>query len=140
MDRMNAAWHGLLIGLPVLLGHLALTTGLFVFGLAILTFLAPCRIIARLRQGDLIVAVIFSAQMLGLGIPLSAMMVNSVNLAEIVLWGIVTFVLQVLANVALRLLLPGLPEQIRQGNMTPALVYLSGQIVAGLLNAAALSG
>jgi putative membrane protein len=139
MEHMNAAWHGLLIGFPVLLGHLALTTGLLVVGLGIYAKLEPYHEIARLREGNVAAAIVFSGQMLALAIPLAAMMANSVNVPEIVLWGVVTVILQFIAIVSLRLLLPGLPARVARGEIAPALVYASGQIVTGLLTAAALS-
>ncbi len=140
MERMNAAWHGLLIGFPVLLGHLALTTGLLLVGLGLYAKFAPYQEIERLREGNVAAAIVFSGQMLALAIPLAAMMANSVSMPEIVLWGIVTVFLQFIAIVSLRLLLPGLPALIARGEIAPALVYACGQLVTGLLNAAALSG
>lgn len=140
MERMNAAWNGLLIGFPVLLAHLALTAGLLIVGLGIYAGLAHYHEIARLREGNVAAAIILSGQMLALAIPLSAMLANSVNMPEIVLWGIVTVFLQFIASISLRLLIPGLPERVARGEIAPALVYACGQIVTGLLNAAALSG
>jgi len=140
MERMNAAWHGLLVGFPVLIGHLALTTGLVILALALLSKMAPCHEVERMREGNIAAAIVFSGQMLALAIPLAAMMANSVTLSEIVLWGIVTIILQFIAIVCLRLLLPALPERVARGEIAPALVYACGQTVAGLLNAAALSG
>jgi len=140
MERMHAAWNGLLIGFPVLLGHLALTTGLLIVGIGIYVKLAPFHEIARLREGNIAAAIVFSGQMLALAIPLAAMMANSVSLPEIVLWGIVTVFVQFIAIISLHLLLPGMRGCIARGEIAPALVYACGQLVTGLLIAAALSG
>ena len=140
MERMHAAWNGLLIGFPVLLLHLALTTGLLLIGLGLYAKFAPYKEIAQLREGNVAAAIVFSGQMLALAIPLSAMLANSVNMSEIVLWGVVTVLLQFIAIVSLRLLLPGLPARVARGEVAPALVYACGQLVTGLLTAAALSG
>ena len=140
MDRMHAAWHSLLIGLPILLVHLALTTVLLLVGLGIYVKLAPVCEIALLREGNLAVATVFSGQMLALAIPLSAMLVTSVNAPDIVLWGIVAVILQFIAISCLRMLWPGMPERIARGEVAPAVVYACSQVVIGLLTAAAIAG
>jgi putative membrane protein len=140
MERMNAAWHGLLVGLPVLLAHLALVAGLLLLALTLIAKFAPYREIERMREGNVAAAIVFSGQMMALAIPLAAMLANSVNLPEIALWGIVTVTLQLVAIVALRLLLPGLPERVARNEIAPALVYACGMTVTGLLSGAALSG
>lgn len=137
---MNAAMHGVMVGLPVLLVHLALTTGLLLAGLWLYVKLAPFREVELLRQNNHAAAIVFSGQMFALSIPLAAMMASSVNLLDILFWGVITVVLQYFAIFCLRLLLPGTQGCIARGEVAPALVFACGQIVAGLLTAAALSG
>lgn len=137
---MHAAWNSLLIGFPVLLLHLALTAGLLLVGLAIYLKFLHINELEHLREGNIAAAIVFSGQLLALAIPLSAMMANSINAPGIILWGCVTVVLQLIAIILLRLLLPGLREHLVRGDVAPAMVYASGQIVTGLLTAAALSG
>ena len=81
-----------------------------------------------------------AGEMLALGIPLAAMMAHSVNVPDILRWGIVAVVLQLIAFGAVAVLIPGLAAAIRRGEVASALVLASGQIVAGILNAAAMSG
>lgn len=137
---MSAAWNSVLIGLPVLLVHLALTTGLLLAGLGFYLRFAHCRELELLREGNLAAAIVFGGQMLALGIPLSAMLANSVNVPDIVLWGLITVILQFVAIFCLRRLLPGLPDSVLQGKVAPAVVYACGQLTTGLITAAALSG
>jgi putative membrane protein len=137
---VSAAWHSVIIGLPVLLVHLALTTGLLLAGLAVYLRFAHCRELELLRNGNIAAAVVFSGQMLSLAIPLSAMLASSVNVPDILLWGFITVVLQFIAIFCLRRLLPGLPDSVLQGKVAPAIVYASGQLVTGLITAAALAG
>ena len=137
---MLSAWHSVQIGVPVLLVHLALTTGLLLVGLAIYLRFAHCRELELLREGNIAAAVVFGGQMLSLAIPLSAMLASSVNVPDIVLWGVITVVLQFVALFCLRRLLPGLPDSVAQGKVAPAVVYACGQLTAGLITAAALAG
>ena len=137
---MIAAWNSVVAGLPVLLLQLGVTTGLFVLGLGIYVWVTPYREIELIRAGNPAAAVTLAGEMLALGIPLAAMMAHSVNIPDILLWGIVAIVLQLIAFGAVAILIPGLAAAIRRGEVASALVLASGQVVAGILNAAAMSG
>jgi putative membrane protein len=137
---MHAAWVSVLSGFPVLLVQLAATTALFVVGLALYVWVTPYREVTLLRQGNVAAAIALSGQMLALAIPLGAMLAHSVNLPDIVLWGIVTLILQLVAFAAVALVVRRLPAAIERGEIAPALVLATAQIVAGIFNAAAMSG
>jgi putative membrane protein len=135
-----AAWDSVVTGLPVLLVHLGTTTGLFLAALALYIWLTPYREIQLIRDGNIAAAITLSGQMLALAIPLAAMMAHSVSVPDIILWGVVTVILQLTAFAAVAVLIRHLPAAIERGEIGPALVLACGQIVAGLLNAAAMSG
>jgi len=135
-----AAWYSVVAGFPVLIVHLAATTALFFVGLAIYVVLTPYREIALIRAGNIAAAIALSGQMLALAIPLGAMMAHSVSLPDILLWGAVTVVLQLIAFAAVAVVIRHLPRAIEAGEIASALVLATGQIVAGILNAAAMSG
>jgi putative membrane protein len=137
---MLAAWNSVVAGLPVLLVQLAATTGLFVVGLAIYIWLTPYRELKLIREGNVAAAITLSGQMLALAIPLGGMLAHSVSLADILLWGIVAVLLQLIAFAAAAILLRDLPKAIERGDIGPALVLATAQIVAGIFNAAAMSG
>jgi putative membrane protein len=137
---VTSAWQSILAGLPILLVHLAVTTGLLIGGVALYVSLAPYRELKLIREGNIAAAIVLSGQTLALAIPLAAMMAHSVSVPDIVLWGLVTVVLQFIAIAAARLLIRHLPDLIERGEVAPALVLACGQVVAGILNAAALSG
>jgi putative membrane protein len=137
---MLAAWNSVVAGFPVLLVQLATTTLLFIIGLAIYIWLTPYRELTLIRQGNVAAAIVLSGQMLALAIPLGAMLAHSVNLPDIVLWGVVALVLQLIAFAAAAVLVRDLRHSIERGELAPALVLATAQIVAGIFNAAAMSG
>lgn len=137
---MNEVWHSVLLGLPILLMHLAVTTGLLIGGVAVYVYAAPYRELELIREGNVAAAIVLSGQTLAIAIPLAAMMANSVNVMDIALWGVVTLILQFIAVLAARLLISQLGSHIARGDIAAALVLAVGQIAAGLLNAAAMSG
>lgn len=137
---MNTAWHTVLVGLPLLLAHLAVTTGLLMGGVGLYVALAPYRQLQLVRQGNIAAAIVLSGQTLALAIALSVMMASRVNLPNILLWGVVTIIVQLAMNAGARLLIIRLPAVIERGEIAPSLMLACGQIAAGILNAAALNG
>ena len=130
----------MLAGLPVLILQLAVTTGIFLAGLVIYFSLTPYRELRLLREGNVAAAVVLAGEMLALAVPLAAMLAHSVNVPDIVLWGGVTIVLQLIAAAAVAGVLRHLPAAIERGEIGPALVVAAAQLSAGILNAAAMSG
>jgi putative membrane protein len=135
-----SAWQSILAGLPILIVHLALTAGLLIGGVALYVGFAPYRELELIREGNVAAAIVLAGQTLALTIPLAAMMAHSVSIPDIMLWGVVTIFLQFIAVVAVRLAIHHLTGLIRRGDIAAALVLACGQIAAGILNAAALSG
>jgi putative membrane protein len=137
---MFAAWNSVVAGLPVLILQLAVTTGMFVAGLVVYFSLTPYRELQLLREGNVAAAIVIAGEMLALAVPLAAMLAHSVNVPDIVLWGIVAIILQLIAAAAVALVLRRLPAAIERGDVAPALVLAAAQLSAGILNAAAMSG
>jgi putative membrane protein len=135
-----AAWYSVVAGFPVLLTHLAATTGLFIIALAIYIWITPFREIRLVREGNVAGAITLSGQMLAFAIALGAMMAHSVSLPDVILWGAVAVVLQLIAFAVIAVMVRNLTRAIEEGEIAPALVLACGQIAAGILNAAAMSG
>jgi putative membrane protein len=137
---MIAAWNSVIAGLPVLIVHLAVTTAIFVVGLAVYLWVTPYHEVRLVRQGNIAAAITASGAMLALVVPLAATMANSVSVPDIVLWGSVAVVLQLIAFGAVALLFRELRFAIERGDIAPALVLAATQLVTGILNAAAMTG
>jgi putative membrane protein len=137
---MIAAWNSVLAGLPILVLQLAVTTAIFCVGLLVYFSLTPYRELQLLREGNVAAAIVLAGEMLALAVALGAMLAHSVSLPDIVLWGFVAIILQLIAAGAVALVLRRLPAAIERGDVAPALVLAAAQISAGILNAAAMSG
>ena len=137
---MIAAWNSVLAGLPVLIVHLAVTTGIFIVGLAVYLWVTPYHELQLVRQGNVAAAITASGAMLALVVPLGATMANSVSVPDILLWGVVAIVLQLIAFAAVAIVLRELSQAIERGDIAPALVLAATQLSTGILNAAAMSG
>ncbi|MEK9646799.1 MAG: DUF350 domain-containing protein, partial [Alphaproteobacteria bacterium] len=76
----------------------------------------------------------------GLAIPLAVCMATSVNVWDIVVWGVVTLLIQLLAFRIGDALLKDLPTRIESGEIGAAVLVLGIKIAIALINAAAVAG
>ncbi|MEE8271547.1 MAG: DUF350 domain-containing protein [Alphaproteobacteria bacterium] len=127
------------LGLPVLLAHGALTLLMLIAGITVYIWVTPHREFALVRQNNPAAAIALGAAMLGLAIPLAAAMANSAQLLEIVVWGGVAVVLQILAFKVVDLMMRDLSGSIERGEVAPALVLAAAKLSVALVNAAAMS-
>ena len=127
-------------GFPILMLHLAVTFGLLAAGAAVYALLTPWREIALIRQGNPAAAVAFAGVLVGLAIPLAVSLSVSTSIRDIAIWGVATVVLQLLAFRVVDLLLTGLPERIRHGEISAAVVLLGAKLATAVILSAALTG
>ena len=127
-------------GFPTTLAHLGVTLALLVAGAILYALFTPWREISLIREGNAAAAVAFSGVLVGLAIPLAVSLSASTSLKDIVLWGVATVVLQLLAFRIVDLLLTGLPQRIREGEISAAVLLVGAKLSTALILAAALTG
>lgn len=127
-------------GFPTTLAHLGVTLGLLAAGAIIYALFTPWKEISLIREGNAAAAVAFSGVLLGLAIPLAVSLSVSTSLKDITLWGVATVVLQLLAFRVVDLLLTGLPQRIREGEVAAAVLLVGAKLSTALILAAALTG
>ena len=76
----------------------------------------------------------------GLAIPLAVSLSVSASVKDIVLWGVATLVLQLLAFRLIDMLLTGLPQRIRDGEISASVLLVGAKLATALILAAALTG
>lgn len=127
-------------GFPVLVMHLVVTLGLLGAGAVIYGLLTPWKEITLIRQGNAAASVAFGGVLLGLAVPLAVSMSVSTSVRDILLWGVATLVLQLLAFRIVDLVLTGLPQRIQEGEVSAAVLLVSAKLATALILAAALTG
>lgn len=127
-------------GFPTTLAHLGVTLALLAAGGVIYALFTPWKEIALIREGNAAAAVAFSGVLVGLAIPLAVSLSVSTSLKDIALWGVATVVLQLLAFRIVDLLLTGLPQRIREGEVSAAVLLVGAKLSTALILAAALTG
>jgi len=127
-------------GFPTTLAHLGATLALMLAGAVVYVLLTPWKEIELIRQGNAAAAVGLAGVLVGLSVPLAVSLSVSTSLKDILLWGVATVVLQLLAFRIVDALLAGLPQRIREGEIAAAVLLVGAKLATALILAAALTG
>jgi len=123
-----------------LLTHFGVTIVMLVVGAFIYIKITSHDEMALIRDGNNAAAVSLSGAILGLAIPLAFCMANSVNVYDIVIWGLVTLVIQLVTFWIIDLWLRDLSRKIEDGQVGTAILLASVKLAVASINAAAISG
>ena len=137
---MDAVLETLTTGLPVLLLQLAVTLALLAIGAVINTAVTPFHEFRLMRDANVAAGIALAGTLVALAIPLAATLASSLVTLDILLWGAVALVVQLLAFLLASRLIPGLRGMIETGNAAAACVLVGVQIAVALLNAGAMAG
>jgi putative membrane protein len=92
-----------------------------------------------IREGNASAAVAFGGSLIGFALPLSKAIAQASSIPDCIIWGGFALVVQLLAYAVARLVIPGLSAKISNNMLSAAIVIVALSIVAGLLNAAAMT-
>jgi len=132
--------NGLGSGLPVLLLHFVATVLLFMGGVAAYVAVTPMRERQLLASGNRAAGILLGGTVVALAIPLAATLATSLSLLDIVIWGAIALVLQIVTFGIAVLLFRDLRPMIENGNVAAATTLAALQLAIALLNAGAMAG
>lgn len=127
-------------GLPVLLLQFLVTVALLCVGVICYMGITPFRERELVARGNPAGGIVYGGSVVALAIPLAATLATSTVVLDIVVWGIVALILQLLAFAVATLLFRNLRAEVEAGNVAAALSLVGMQIAVALLNAGAMSG
>ena len=137
---MNSIFHTLAIGLPVLLSQLGVTRGLLALGSACYMAITPFQELKLIRAGNTAAGVVLAGTLVALAIPLATTLATSLVTLDILVWGLVALVIQLLTFVIAAAVLRDLRRMIEGGNVAAAWLLVGIQLAVALLNAGAMAG
>jgi putative membrane protein len=111
---------------------------LLAIGVAIYIRLTPFREREMVAGGNAAAGTMLGGAILALAIPLAAMLATSGTLVDILVWGLVALILQLLTLGFVALAMRNFRSMIESGNVAAAITLASAQIAVALLNAAAM--
>ena len=95
--------------------------------------------LALIKKNSTAAAVAFSGSLIGFALPLASTMINSVTVIEMVLWGLIALVVQILVYLLIRLPMPRISERIEADEVAAGIWLGATSMVAGILNAASMT-
>jgi putative membrane protein len=137
-DYVPSVLNAVGTGLPLLLASFLLTLLLLGAGVRIYAAVTPIKEWTLVKQGNTAAAVVLAGAVLALAIPLAALLATSFVLLDILVWGIVALLIQLVVLGLLTYSLRNLRGMIEAGNVAAALVLAVSQVAVALLNAAAM--
>ncbi|MEQ8697503.1 MAG: DUF350 domain-containing protein [Bauldia litoralis] len=136
---MEAVIQSLLAGAPVFLLHVGVTLVMLVIGVVLYMWMTPYEDIKLIRDGNTAAGIALGGVILAMGIPLASTMRSSVNVWDIVFWGALTIVLQMIVFKVIDWVLKGLPRRIEEGEVGAAAMLTGAKLAVGAINAAAVA-
>jgi putative membrane protein len=126
--------------LPVFLLHMGVTLAILMLGVLVYMWFTPHHEARLLREGNVAAATSFGSAVLGLALPLAVCLARSVNVPDIVVWGIVALVVQLATFFVMSFIFKDLSSRIENGDMAAAITLASTKLGVAAINAAAISG
>jgi putative membrane protein len=137
-NRMDMAIQSFVGGFPQYLLQAGITLGLLISGCIVHVLLTPMKEMKLIRAGNISAGISLAAVIVGLAIPMSACLATAASAYDILIWGVVAILLQLLAFRLADLVLNDLPKRIEQDEIGSALVLAAVKIAAAIVMAAAL--
>lgn len=137
---MDAALNSLANGFPTLIIYLLTVTVIYVVGVTIYVKLTPHKELELIQDGNMAAAILFSALIIGLALPLAACMINRFSLIDTAIWGTVSLFLQLFLFRVTDAMFRGMPSRIENDEVPPALVLASFKIAGSIVLAFAIAG
>ena len=95
--------------------------------------------LALIKKNSTAATIAFSGSLIGFALPLASTMINSVTVVELLLWGVVALIVQVLVYLLIRLPMPRISERIEADEVAAGIWLGTCSVVAGILNAASMT-
>ena len=126
-------------GIDDFLIYLAASLVLLAVFIAIYISITPYRELTLIREGNVAAAASLSGAVLGFSIPLAQAIAQTVNLAEMAMWGVVALAVQLFVFFVVRWIMPGIARDIPAGKLAPGIFLGALSLATGLLNAACMT-
>jgi putative membrane protein len=109
-------------------------------GVTLYQLITPYHELDLIRSGNTAAAVSLSGAILGLALPLAFCMAGIVSVWDIIVWGVLALIIQLLAYRIGDALLKGLPSRIEAGEMGAAALVAAIKLAVAMINSAAIAG
>lgn len=126
-------------GLPAFIAYLVgalVLVGVFCFAYMKITSHSELDLI---RANVPAAGVSYGLALIGFAVPLSSAMRYSANVWDMLIWGVIAMIVQIMVYFLVRLILPDLSARIEKNEFGAAIFVGAAAVAAGILNATAMS-
>lgn len=117
-------------------GGALVLVGIFVF---IYERITPYSEFQLIGAGNVAAAISLGGAVIGFAMPLASVIAHSVGWLDMIVWGVVALIVQILVYATARMIAPMLVEHVKQGRVAPATALAIASLTVGLLNAACIT-
>jgi putative membrane protein len=126
-------------GFPAFIVHLLAAFIMLALFLTIYIRITPYQEIRLIREGNIAVAISLSGAIIGFTVPLAKAVAQSGSLLDMLMWGGIALIVQLLAYIVVRLLMPGIVKDIPEGKIAQGTCLGVLSLSTGMLNAACMT-
>ena len=127
-------------GLPFLISHFFTAIVIFISGLWVYTKVTPMNELELIKGGNIAASLSFAGACVGISIPLAVCLSSSVNIVDIIVWGSIAVILQLICFKVVDFFLKDLSLRIIDGEISISIVLVGFKLSIAVLNAAAVAG
>ena len=136
---MSSEIQAFATGFPTTLIHAALSLVMLAIGAVLHGLLSPHREVQDVREGNSAAAVSLGGTIIGIAIPLAASLNASTSTVEVAIWGAAIVAVQLLLFWVVDMVLTGLPQRTREGEIAPAVLLVAAKLAVSIIVAAAVA-
>ncbi|MDP2157226.1 MAG: DUF350 domain-containing protein [Nitrospirota bacterium] len=128
-----------LSGMTAFLSYFGTSVLLVLLFLAVYGRVTPYKELALISGGNLAASLSYGGALLGFVFPLSSAISHSVSLVDMVIWGIVALIVQILTFLVVRLSMPEIVSDIPANQVAKGCFLGIVSVATGLINAACMT-
>ncbi len=126
-------------GLDEFLVFFGLAVAFVAIFLVLYVKITPYDELKLIREGNTAAAASLSGALIGFTLPLASSIVHSVHPWDMMIWGVIALVVQLLVFVLVRFTLVNVTRRVPQGEVASGVLLGAVSICAGMLNAASMT-
>ncbi|MAP95129.1 MAG: hypothetical protein CMK07_09280 [Ponticaulis sp.] len=135
---MNAAIQSFIHGFDNFLVSSVAAGVLLIVSCVVYVILTPMKEMELLRNGNASAGLGLAGVIIGLAIPISSALATSVSLFDLLIWGVVALLIQLLSFRIVDLILKDLPKRIERDEAGAAILLIAVKISSAMIIGAAL--
>ncbi len=130
----------LISGIPYFLSFL-LTALIIVFiGVFVYSKITPYNEMDLIRQRNISASISISATIISITLPVAFCLASSVNIYDLIVWGFVSLIVQILMFFLMDRILKNIPQKIQEDNVAVVLLYSMSKISSAIILSATIIG